>query len=95
MKIIDKIHTNESMERDYPIGHIFNLYDIKLIVKEGGQCRYCFFSSDLKECVKHKCSPFNREDEKSVSFHVFKDYENNKKNKFKKWFWSLFNRRQD
>lgn len=93
MKIIDKIHTNESMKRDYPIDHIFNLYDIKLIVKEGGQCRYCFFSSDLKECVRYKCFSFNRKDEKSVSFHVFKDYENNKKNKFKKWFWSLFNRR--
>ena len=92
MKIIGKTHANEPMNYDYPIGHIFNLYDIKLIVKEGGQCKSCFFSSDIKECVKHKCFPFNREDEKSVSFHVFKDYENNKKNKFKKWFWSLFNR---
>lgn len=93
MKIISKIQTNEPMNYDYPIGHIFNLYDIKLIVKEGGQCRSCFFNSDIKECVRHKCSSFARIDKKSVSFHIFKNYENNKKNKFKKWFWSLFNRR--
>ena len=71
MKIISKTNTNQSENNEYPIGHIFNLYDIKLIVKEGGQCRSCFFNSDIKECVRHKCFPFNREDEKSVSFHVF------------------------
>ena len=42
MKIISKINTNQSENNEYPIGHIFNLYDIKLIVKEGAQCRYCF-----------------------------------------------------
>ena len=93
MKIISKTNTNQSENNEYPIGHIFNLYDIKLIVKEGAQCRYCFFSSDLKECVRHKCSSFVRIDKKSVSFHIFKDYENNKKNKFKKWLCGLFNRR--
>ena len=93
MKIISKIYTNKSEHHDYSIGHIFELYDIKLIVKEGAQCRYCFFSSDLKECVRHKCSSFVRIDKKSVSFHIFKDYENNKKNKFKKWLCGLFNRR--
>ena len=95
MKIISKTHANEPMNYDYPIGHIFNLYDIKLIVKQDGECKSCFFRSDFTYCVKQKCLSFDRIDGKTVSFHVFKDYENNKKNKFKKWFWSLFNRRQD
>ena len=93
MKIISKINTNQSENNEYPIGNIFEFNDIKLIVKEGGHCRDCFFSSDIKECVRHKCSSLDRIDKKSVSFHIFKDYENNKKNKFKKWFWNLFSRR--
>ena len=43
MKIIGKTHANEPMNYEYPIGHIFNLYDIKLIVKENGECKSCFF----------------------------------------------------
>ena len=43
-----------------------------------------FFRPDIMSCAKQKCSSFDRIDKKSVSFHIFKDYENNKKNKFKK-----------
>ena len=43
MKIISKTNTNQSENNEYPIGHIFELYDIKLIVKEDVLCDSCFF----------------------------------------------------
>ena len=92
MKIIDKTYTNKEGRFEYPIGHIFDFNRIKIIVQRNGKCKSCFFTSNLEICIKQKCLSFERVDGKSVSFHVFKDYENNKKNKFKKWFWSLFNR---
>ena len=93
MKIISKINTNQLKNNEYPIGHIFELYDIKLIVKEDVLCNSCFFRLDIMRCAKQTCSSFDRIDKKSVSFHIFKDYENNKKNKFKKWLCDLFSRR--
>ena len=93
MKIIGKTNANQSENNEYPIGHIFELYDIKLIVKEDELCDSCFFRLDIMRCAKQKCSSFDRIDKKSVSFHIFKDYENNKKNKFKKWLCHLFSRR--
>ena len=73
MKIIIKPNINQSENNGYPIGHIFELYGIKLIVKEDELCDSCFFRLDIMRCAKQKCSSFDRIDKKSVSFHVFKE----------------------
>ena len=96
MKIIRPIaeySINRNYIHDIEINEKFIMNNNRYIVvlNRALNCKDCSFNCRI-ECASVKCAANERSDRKSVSFHIFKDYENNKKNKFKKWFWSLFNR---
>ena len=98
MKIIEnikeyKINTATRSEPRLNEPFIINGHKCKAILREPLKCSDCVFYGFalVLECRSLHCQWNKREDGNDVIF-LYIYYENNKKNKFKKWFWSLFNR---